>query len=175
MERLLVLMSAVAMAAFMASPASAQSLYAHGGAGFPSSDGFSDSHNTGFDIGAGIGYPLTNYVEGLVRGNYNRFANDFTELADFESWSATANLKVNASTRRSRFMPYALAGGGLYHLGVRDNLESKFGMQFGVGVDIRTTRRVNLMVEPNYNLVLTEGENIQFFPVRAGAGIRLGR
>lgn len=175
MKRLLVLLSALAMAAFMAGPVSAQSLYIHGGAGVPSSDAFSNSHETGFDLGVSVGYPLTNYLEGLVRGSYDRFQNKTGISNEFSSWSATANLKLKAPVQRSRFMPYALAGGGLYHLGFEGNLESKFGMAFGAGVDIRTSRRVNLMVEPSYSLVFTEGENIQFFPLRAGASVRLGR
>lgn len=175
MKRLLVLLSAFAMAVFMAGPVSAQSLYIHGGAGFPSSDAFSDTHDAGFDIGLSLGYPLTNSVEGLVRGSYDRFDNKSEISNEFASWSATANLKLKAPVQRSRFMPYALAGGGLFHLGFEDDMESKFGMTFGAGVDIRTTSRVNLMVEPNYSLVFTDGENIQFFPVRVGAGIWLGR
>lgn len=175
MKRLLAPFCVVAMAIFLASPVSAQTLYVHGGAGFPSSEAFSNSHSTGFDIGVGIGYPLTTYLEGLVRGNYNRFDSDFSAVEPFTSWSGSANLKLKAPVHRSRFMPYALAGGGIYHLGVKDNLESKFGMQFAVGVDVRTTSRVNLMVEPNYNVVFTDNESIQFFPIRVGAGIRLGR
>jgi hypothetical protein len=154
-------------------PTMAQQLYIHGGADFPSSSSFNDSYKAGFNVGIGVGVPIVSQLEGVVRANLDRFENDLAGLDNFAAYSATGNLKLNAPIRNSRVLPYALSGAGIFRLGVENNYETEFGLQFGAGVTVRTSPRANLMVEPNYVLVLNEGENTQYFPVRVGAAIRL--
>jgi hypothetical protein len=173
MKRTLLLLGAIAAFSFAATPVMAQQLYIHGGAGFPSSSSFNDSYKAGFNAGIGVGVPIVSQLEGVVRANLDRFENDQVGVDNFASYSATGNLKLNAPVRNSRVAPYALGGAGIFRLGFEDNYETEFGLQFGAGVNIRTSPRAHLMVEPNYVLVLNEGENTQYFPVRIGAAIRL--
>ena len=173
MKRILFVLGTLAALSFAALPATAQQLYLHGGAGFPSSSSFNDSYKTGFNVGVGIGMPIVSQLEGVVRANLDRFENDLPGVDNFASYSATGNLKLNAPLRDGRVTPYALSGAGIFRLGFEDNYETEFGLQFGAGLSIRTSPRANLMVEPNYVLVLNEGENTQYFPVRVGAAIRL--
>jgi hypothetical protein len=173
MRRALFLLSLLAALVVTTPPASAQVVYIQGGAGFPSSTGLNDAYKAGWNAGLGIGLPITSTVEGVVRGSIDRFENDLVGVDNFVSWSATGNLKLNGPQMNNRVMPYALAGAGLYRLGVQDAFESEFGLQFGAGLGIRTTPRANLLIEPNYVLVLNEGDNTQYFPVRFGVGISL--
>ncbi len=172
MKRLTIL-GFLAALVFAAAPAMAQTAYVHGGAGFPSSSGLNDAYKTGFNVGVGIGIPITSQLEGVVRGNLDRFNNDFAGIDDFASWSATGNLKLNGPMMTSRAMPYAIAGGGLFRLGVENAYETDLGLQFGAGLNIRTSPRTSLMVEPNYVLVFTEVENTHYLPIRVGAAIDL--
>lgn len=172
MKRLIVL-GVIAAFCFAATPALAQTVYLQGGAGFPSSSVLNDQYKTGFNAGIGVGFPLVSQFEGVIRGNLDRFENDLAGVANFASYSATGNLKLNGPMVNNRVMPYALAGGGLFRLGTQDNFESEFGLQFGAGLGIRTSPRASLLVEPNYVLVLNQGENTQYFPVRVGASISL--
>jgi len=172
MKRLLLVLGFV-LAAGTSPAATAQTLYLHGGAGFPSSSGLNDAYKAGFNAGLGIGLPVTSNVEALVRGNVDRFGNDLAGIDNFASYSATGNLKLNGPDWSNRLVPYALAGAGLFRLGVEDAFSSEFGLQFGAGLGIRTTPRTRLLVEPNYVLVLNEGENTQYFPVRAGVAFGL--
>jgi opacity protein-like surface antigen len=173
MKRTLFLLGALAALSVAATPVTAQQLYLHGGAGFPSSSAFNDSYKAGFNVGVGVGVPITSQVEGVLRANLDRFENDLAGIDNFAAYSATGNLKLNAPMQGNRAMPYALGGAGLFRLGVQDNYETEFGLQVGAGLQIRTSPRANLMVEPNYVLVLNEGDNTQYFPVRFGAAIRL--
>lgn len=172
MKRLTIL-GFLAALVFAAAPAMAQTVYVHGGAGFPSSSGLNDAYKAGFNAGIGVGIPIVSQLEGVIRGNLDRFENDLAGVDNFASWSATGNLKLNGPMMNRRAMPYALAGGGLFRLGVEDAYESEFGLQFGAGLSIRTSPRTSLLVEPNYVLVFTEGEDTQYFPVRVGAAINL--
>ncbi|MFB6098728.1 MAG: hypothetical protein ABEK84_06400 [Salinibacter sp.] len=70
-------------------------------------------------------------------------------------------------------MPYALGGAGLFRLGVKDAYRTEFGLQLGAGIGLRTSPRMDLTLEPNFVLVRTEGENIQYFPIRLGASFAL--
>lgn len=173
MKRILFFLGTLAALTVAVMPVTAQTLYVHGGADFPSSSAFNDAYNTGYNAGMGIGIPISSRFEGLLRGTYDRFSTDFSELNDFTSYSASANLKVNMPMRGMRVQPYAIGGGGIFRLGVEDAFETEFGVQLGAGIGIRTSPRINLMIEPNYVLVLNEGENTQYVPVRAGAAFKL--
>lgn len=175
MKRTLLLLSSFVALFFLASPTMAQVLYVHGGAGFPSSSNFNDAYQTGYNVGIGVGIPINSYVEGVVRGSYDNFGNDVSQLDNFQTYSATGNLKLNIPVNRGRVMPYGLAGAGIYRLGVEDAFESEFGLQFGAGFEFRTTSRFNLIVEPNYIVVFDDvaGENTQYFPVRIGGALSL--
>jgi hypothetical protein len=173
MRRALFLLSLLAALVVTTAPATAQVVYIQGGAGFPSSSGLNDAYKTGFNAGLGIGLPITSNVEAMVRGTLDRFENDVSGVGNFASYSATGNLKLNGSHMNNRVMPYALAGGGLFRLGVEDAYSSEFGLQFGAGLGIRTTPNTHLLVEPNYVLVLNEGDNTQYFPVRFGVAFGL--
>jgi len=175
MKRTLLLLSSLVAFLFLATPAMAQTLYVHGGAGFPSSSNFNDAYKAGFNAGLGVGIPITSQFEALLRGNVDRFENDVQLVDNFVSYAATGNLKLNARRGTPRFNPYALAGAGVFRLGVQDNYETEFGLQFGAGLNIRTSPRASLLIEPNYIVVLDDqaGENTQYFPVRVGAAFRL--
>lgn len=173
MKRILFVLGTMVTLTFAASPVLAQTLYVHGGAGFPSSTAFNDAYKSGFNAGVGVGIPISSTWEAVVRGNYDRFNNDFAGNNNFSSYSASANLKANAPMMNARIQPYAIGGAGLFRLGVEDAYQTEFGLQFGGGVAIRTSPRINLTLEPNYVLVLNEGENTQYFPMRVGASFKL--
>lgn len=173
------------LAFFVALPATAQTLYVHGGADFPSSSAFNNAYKTGFNVGIGGGLAITENVEGVLMGRYNRFGLDLsnTDGGEFSTLSATANLKLNGPMMSRRVMPYAFGGGGIFRSTV-DDLESSgfttesdsevdFGLQFGAGLSVGMTPRTSLLVEPNYVVVLNEGENTQYFPVRLGVSLGL--
>lgn len=172
---LLAPLAALAFVAFvLASPALAQTAYLHGGASFPSSSAFNTAYKTGFDGGLGVGIPITSQLEGVIRGSYGRFGLDIDGADNnFSSYSGTANLKLNGPWMNRRFMPYALGGAGLFRMGVKNAFETDFGFQAGAGMAVRTSSRINLMIEPNYIVVLNEGENTQYFPIRLGAAFAL--
>lgn len=174
------------LALFVAVPATAQTLYLHGGAGFPSSSDFNNAYKTGFNAGIGAGLAITENIEGVLMGRYDRFGLDLPGDFDggaFSAFSATANLKLNAPMVARRVMPYAYGGAGLFRSAVGDlesngvtsesDSELDFGVQFGAGLSLAMTPRTNLMVEPNYVLILNEGENTQYFPVRLGVSFGL--
>lgn len=173
MKRVMLLLGLLAALVATTTPASAQVVYIQGGAGFPSSTGLNDAYKAGWNAGLGIGIPITQNLEGVVRGSIDRFENDLVGVDNFVSYSATGNLKLNGPRMNNRVMPYALAGGGFYRLGIQDAYESEFGLQFGAGLGIRTSSRSNLLIEPNYVLVLNEGDNTQYFPVRLGVSYSL--
>lgn len=172
MKRTLIL--ALFAAFFVASPTMAQTLYLHGGAGVPSSTAFNDAYKAGYNASAAVGVPFTSTLEGVLMGRFDRFQQEsgFSGGA-FSVYSATGNLKLNGPMMNNRFMPYALGGAGLFRLGIENAYESEFGLQFGAGMSVRTSSRMNLMIEPNYVLVLNEGENTQYFPLRVGTSLRL--
>lgn len=182
------ILGALLLAFVLTSPAAAQEIYVHGGADFPSSSAFNEAYNTGFNAGLGVGIPLTNRLEAVLMGRYDRFGLDTPSEIDidggtFSSLSATANLKLNGPVVSSRFMPYGFAGTGLFRTDISDITEGSLstegdsevdlGLQFGAGLSVRMSPRANLLVEPNYVLVFNEGENTSFFPVRLGASFRL--
>lgn len=173
MKRILFVLGTMLALMVTASPVLAQTLYVHGGAGFPSSSAFKNAYKSGFNAGVGVGIPITSTWEAVVRGNYDQFNNDLAGIDNFSSYSASANLKANAPMVRSRIMPYALGGAGIFRLGIQDAYETEFGLQIGAGVAVRTSPRMNLTLEPNYVFVLNEGENTKYFPMRVGASFKL--
>lgn len=173
MKRAILLLGLLAALVVTTTPASAQMVYIQGGAGFPSSSALNDAYKAGWNGGLGIGLPITQNLEGVVRGSIDRFENDVVGVGNFVSYSATGNLKLNGPRMNNRVMPYALAGGGFYRLGVEDAYQSEFGLQFGAGLGFKTSPRSNLLIEPNYVLVLNEGDNTQYFPVRLGLSYSL--
>lgn len=174
MKRILFLLAFFAALGLAARPTMAQTVYVQGGASFPSSSAnLSDNYKAGFNAGIGIGFPIVNQLEGVIRGHVDRFENDRSGVPNFVSYSGTSNLKLNGPMVSNRVMPYALAGGGVFRLGSEDAYETEFGLQFGVGIGIQTSPRVNLTIEPNYILVFTEGDDTQYFPVRVGASFAL--
>lgn len=110
-------------------------LYVDGGVSFPGNE-IDGSYDTGFNVGLGIGLPLTSRV--TVRGDvaYSRFGIDEqgfvnrlptpvptpgpepTWEADgsgFGSLVAQGLLQLDLAPPRSTYRPYALAGVGYYH------------------------------------------------------------
>lgn len=183
MKRTLFFLGVLAALTYGTTPATAQMLYAHGGAGFPTSSNFNDAYNTGFNLGVGAGFPITSQLEGVAMARYDRFGLDAPSGVDggaLSSLSATANLKFNVPTSMMRVMPYGFGGIGLFRLATSDiesgpvnvdgDSEVDFGLQFGAGLSYKVSPRTNLLIEPNYVVVFNEGENTTFFPVRVGAG-----
>lgn len=174
------------LAFFVASPAMAQTLYLHGGADLPSSSAFNNAYKTGFNVGIGGGVAITENLEGVLMGRFDRFGLDLPGDFDggaFSTLSATANLKLNGPMMSRRVMPYAFGGGGIFRSAVGDlesngvtaesDSELDVGVQFGAGLSLAMTPRTSLMVEPNYVLILNEGENTQYFPIRLGVSLGL--
>lgn len=149
-------------------PAKAQAIYLHGGAGIARSSTPIDNQKVGFNAGVGIGFPFARGGEVILRGNVDRFESNVQDKAPFIALSGTANLKASAPTRNHRWTPYVLVGGGLFYLGTEDNYNTEAGLQFGVGLNIRTSPTTNLLLEPNYVLVPNGGNNTQYIPIRVG-------
>lgn len=173
MKRTLLLLGVLATF-FVASAAMAQTIYVHGGAGVPSSTTFNNAYKAGYNAGVAVGLPITSHLEGVIMGRFDRFEEESGITGgSFSAYSATGNLKLNGPMMNGRVTPYALGGAGLFRMGLEDAYESEFGLQFGAGLSMKTSPRVNLMLEPNYVLVFNEGENTQYFPLRIGASWRL--
>lgn len=98
----------------------------------------------------------------------------------------TANLKASPAPA-SRVVPYVIAGGGFLRLSAGDftvsgggqtisqsfdESESKMGVGFGGGLDIPVTGRATVFIEVRYTIGFTEGDKIQYLPLKAGLSFR---
>lgn len=149
----------------------AQTIYLHGGAGFPRSSAFDATHLSGINAGVGVGVPVSSQFEILFRGSYDRFGADLANSKTFSSYSTTAHLKWTAPLA-NRLHPYALMGAGNF-VEVEGPFEFELGLSFGAGISARTSPRAALFVEPNYVLVFNEGEYRTYIPVRLGMAVHL--
>lgn len=171
MKRSLFLLS-ILFALIAISDVQAQTLYLHGGAGFPRSSTFEATHLAGVNAGIGVGIPLSSRFEFLLRGTYDRFGTNHAESKPFSSYSTTAHLKWSHLVTDARLRPYAMAGAGNF-MEVEGPFAFELGLSFGAGVSVRTSPRTRFAIEPNYLLVFTEGENRTYVPVRLGVAYNL--
>ncbi len=88
--------------------------------------------------------------------------------------------------------PYGILGLGLYSFSTSDlkftvqgnqgrtgtgeqkiESETKFGMNFGAGVEFKAAKNIVVFAEPKYVIVFTSGESTSFIPITLGASFGL--
>jgi len=171
MKRRLLLLS-IFFSLIALNDAQGQTLYLHGGAGFPRSSTFDATHLAGVNAGIGVGIPLSSRFEFLFLGTYDRFGTNHTESRPFSSYSTTAHLKWRPLMTATRLRPYAMAGAGNF-MEVEGPFAFELGLSFSAGLSVRTSPQTRFEIEPNYLLVFTEGENRMYVPVRLGVAYSL--
>jgi opacity protein-like surface antigen len=132
-----------------------------GGVGVPTGD-FDDAFKVGWHGLAAVSYTLPNAPLAFqVDGAFSRY-NDETAAADLKEnvIYGTGNLLYQIKiSEAARFLPYLIAGGGVYNIDPTGDdaagLDSKteFGFNVGAGVAINAGR-VNLFVESRFHHVL---------------------
>ena len=181
-QRVLLAIAVTMLAMFAAQKAQAQTvLYVGGGATFPTGE-FGDYAKTGWQVIGGVLFPIG--TPGLSAGgevfygqNSHNIETGVTEDSKTSPYGIHAILNYSFQTSGS-LSPYVWGGAGLtVHrfsgtvLGesVSDS-ESKFGYQFGVGLEFGLGATTGLFVEGRY--MGASGTN--FFGVDAGLAFALG-
>ena len=147
----------------------------HGGISFPSGD-FSDAVNSGFGLGASIGYGVgrSTIISGGVA--YHRFGEEFAD-GHVKIVPVTANIDYGfASSGRVR--PWISGGLGLYHLSETvfvsptveaTDSESDFGFNLGFGIAMPTSGRSAWGVGLKYHHIDGDGfPDTNFLTLQAG-------
>jgi opacity protein-like surface antigen len=132
-----------------------------GGVGVPTGD-FNDAFKVGWHGLAAVSYTLPNAPFAFeVDGSFSRFNDQAasTNLKDNIIYG-TGNLRYQIKvSEAARFLPYLMAGGGVYNIDPRGrdaaglDSRTKFGLNLGAGVAI-DAGRVNLFVESRFHHVL---------------------
>ena len=168
-------------------------VYIGGGASMPNAPAsFSDSYRTGPNVTVGIGLPLFPFTEGVLAARYDRFGLDgaYTGFSvdggTLSVLSGSLNLKINPPLP-APISPYAIGGVGVYRSTVGEvtvsgtggslslGLEgdTNLGANLGVGLTFDLMPLVDLYIEPQYVIVFSEGEDMKYYPIRAGLAIGL--
>lgn len=154
-----------------AANASSTWLGVNGGAGFPTGD-YSDAAATGFQFGV-TGTRMVNDQWGIGGDvayhmwNGSEDMNDAAELAfgpgsetKWNALQATAHVVMNIPTQ-GNVAPYLKGGLGIYNIGFKlespsgdvDDSESKFGFNFGVGMNFASSSNMKWGISGAYHIV----------------------
>ena len=178
-------------------------LYGNSGISFPAGpDEFSDYWKMGFNLGGGIGYPLTPNFVLIGYFDFNSFKfDDDAFLEDYGLGGSglsvsggeasvitlSGNLKINLQTSSSQARPYLIGGIGLFKLSVSDmtiydrfggfaktegDSETAFSVLLGAGIDFAVGERMDLFFEGKYAIGFTEDESTQVLPIKLGLKFR---
>lgn len=111
---------------------------------------------------------------------------------DFQSLEFGIDLKyiLRASQAEAKLLPYLTVGVGMsnvkftdvtvtgadesFTLPAGDMSETDFALNGGVGVNYMFSPKFGAWVEGRYTVVMTEGDSIQYIPVRAGVKLLFG-
>lgn len=134
-----------------------------GGAGVPTGD-FDNSFKLGWHGLAAFSYTLPNAPLALqVDGAFNHFNDEgpVTNLKDNIIYGSGNLMYSFKTTEDATFVPYAIAGAGVYHIdpsgrdAVGLDSKTKFGLNFGIGVAATINPgTVKLFVESRFHDVL---------------------
>lgn len=177
-------------------------LFFSAGIGFPSKpQGFSDYWKMGFNVGGGVGFPISPSISLTGSIDYNSFPFDedgFLKSLGLSGsgvsvtggsasiFTITGNVKALLNTAPGRVAPYATAGLGFLSLSTADatvayqgqtatakgDSESAFSLLFGAGIEIPAGTST-LFIEGKYGLGFTKGESTAFIPIKAGVKMKI--
>lgn len=172
-------------------------VYVGGGASMPNAPAsFSDTYKTSMNAVAGLGLPLFPFTEGVLAVRYDRFALDAEAYTDMlgagfsvdggtlSVLSGSVNLKVNPPVP-GPLSPYAIGGVGVYRSttgeltvsggggSVTPGIEGEtdLGVNLGVGLSFNVVPLIDLFIEPQYVIILSDGDNMTYYPVRVGLAL----
>ena len=177
LKRSFTLLAALALVGFtLPAQADAQSIYISGGATFPTGD-FGNYAKTGWMAAGGVMFPVGS--PGLSAGVDLFYGQNNHESISGESsskttpWGAMAALLYNFTPEGS-VQPYVFGGlGVLIHRFSTEGFsesETKFGYQFGLGLDFPIGGTTDLYVEGRY----MGASNTNYFAALAGFAFGVG-
>src|SRR5262245_24705428 len=166
----------------------------------PMSD-YKDLAKTGYVFGVGADYGLKQNLALGIDGSFTK--NDGSDLTNtglssaagvaatgkFEMLQGGAHLKyMFPMASESKIAPYLIGGAGVYN--VKGKVESsnstfnttyedansstKFGARGGLGLMYKTSPKVGIGIESDYNWINTDVTSTQYIGVRAGVSIGMG-
>jgi opacity protein-like surface antigen len=162
---------------------------------------FSDYWKTGFNIGGGVGFPISENASFIGNLLYSRFGFDGEKfMADngfggygLEIDGGNANIitisgdfRFVLGSKPNKVTPYLTGGAGLFRISineatmsyqgqsetVRSSTETKVGLNMGAGLNIALTPQTSLQLGVKYVLGFTKGENTGYFPLQIGLAFR---
>lgn len=175
--------------------------FVHSGATLPTGEG-ADATNTGFNLGAAVDLGFAPGLAIQPAISYHRLGlDDESVLSALDIGgsgasvsggtnsllTAMANIKYTIPTAGST-QPYLLAGAGMTRLGMSDltvtvpgaslriEAESvtKFGVNFGAGLDVAVAPTVGIFGQLTYAIAFTEDRTTRMIPLHLGVSFRPG-
>ncbi len=158
---------------------------------------FSENWKTGYDLRAGLGLQISNFFsivanfdlysfpfdEGVFDQFYGLSGYTLIDSPTWKSYSATLNLKYAFEAEFSKLRPYLTGGGGFYGDNLKDwrirnpndfeeTIEGEkadvMGATFGVGIQLTTTKRIDLFLEGRFTTGFTDLNSTQNFAFIGG-------
>lgn len=181
--------------------AQSNEIFLNGGISSPNKpESLADHWKTGFNVGGGIGFGLTETLTFVASADYNSFAFDesgFLESYGFSGYgiritggtatifTLSGNLKVTFAS--GSISPYVVGGLGYLNLALSDitislgnesdkvsgDSESSLFVQVGVGLDFPLSENSSLFFEGRYGNGFTDNGGTTFFPLKAGIKFNL--
>ncbi|MBN8588253.1 MAG: outer membrane beta-barrel protein [Rhodothermia bacterium] len=155
---------------------------------------FKDQYKNGFNFEAAYGYPITENVEILAKGQLHSFNPDAAgfdtavlsakvEGGVFSDVNVGAGLKLNFGA--GNIKPYVFATGGFHSLETTEmkltlsslttipkKTENTFGVNAGVGIEVGFGGAAALFVEPSYTMLFNDAKT-KFIPIKVGLAYSL--
>jgi opacity protein-like surface antigen len=178
-------------------------IYLNSGLALPSAPNeFSSYWKTGFNIGGGVGFPITNNVKFVGSILYGRFGFDGEKLMTDNGFGGyglqinggeasilmlSAGYKIKLTNTPNRVVPFICADAGLFRISTSnatmsyqgqtetvtaDGGETKLGFDAGAGLNINLTPRTDLVLGAKIVIGLTKGQSTSYFPILIGLEFR---
>ncbi len=177
-------------------------LFFNAGLAFPSMPkDFSNYWETGFNFGAGVGFPLSESITLIGAIDYNTFPlnkDNFLKAFGLSGKgvsltggatsiiSVSGNFKLLLNITQNTVAPYVILGLGYFYLSDADvtlgyqshseslkgTSESAFILLPGVGIQI-PIGATELFIEGRYNLAFTNNESTAYIPIKLGIQINI--
>lgn len=175
MKRMSLVLASVGLLLF-AVPLEAQFIFVGGGLTIPTGD-FGDFADTGWMTTGGFGVDIgESGLAAGVEGFYGQSSEEVGE-ADVDLYGAMGFLLYRVGNP-ARVGPYLFAGAGIHGVDVTDPAtedasETKFGYEFGAGLDFPFATRVGAWLEGRF-MGSSAFESTNFFGILAGLAFSLG-
>jgi len=171
---------------FAQAPSSPIKLYAQGGLTMPlSPDGFKDNVKSGYHFGAGVGFTLIPKVQGVAKAEYHMFGSDAPDsmgLGDLKILLLGADARVGLALPSAPISPFLIGGAGVANMsqdidvgtvgaalsGTASVDETKFYVNVGGGVDLKSGPALTLFIQGRYVRIFTDDEAYAMFPITVG-------